>query len=144
MIRTYAGQSVMGLVLAAGVTLLVSACSREEKALGTTRPPEGAQVEARVATVSAVDSIVGARCDHEARCNNIGADREYSSTEACSSRIQTEWRDELNLAECPGGIDAKELNECLQEIRNNDCNNPLDTLGRIVACRSSDLCKATP
>ncbi|WP_438031284.1 DUF6184 family natural product biosynthesis lipoprotein [Sorangium sp. So ce233] len=48
------------------------------------------------------------------------------------------------FSECPGGIDSNELNECLQEIGNDDCNNPLDTLGRIVACRSSDLCRATP
>lgn len=141
---TNSGASVMSLVLAAGAALLVSACDREERALGTTRPPDGTQVEARVATASAVDSIVQARCDREARCNNIGPDRTFASNEACSSRVRAEWRDELNLAECPGGIDSKELNECLQEIRNDDCNNPFDTLGRIVACRSSDLCKSAP
>ncbi|WP_437742741.1 DUF6184 family natural product biosynthesis lipoprotein [Sorangium sp. So ce1504] len=142
--RTNSGESVMGLVLAAGAALLASACDREERALGTTRPPDGTQIEARVATVDAVDRIVQARCDREARCNNIGPDRTYTSNEACSSRVRAEWREDLNLAECPGGTDSKELNECLQEIRNDDCNNPFDTLDRIVACRSSDLCKATP
>ncbi|WP_438029897.1 DUF6184 family natural product biosynthesis lipoprotein [Sorangium sp. So ce233] len=142
--RTNNGRAAMGLVLAAGATLLASACDREERALGTTRPPEGPQVEARVATVNAVDSIVQARCDREARCNNVGAGREYASSEACATRVRAEWRDDLNFADCPGGVDAKELNECLEEIRNDDCGNPFDTLGRIVACRSSDLCKATP
>ncbi|WP_437300397.1 DUF6184 family natural product biosynthesis lipoprotein [Sorangium sp. So ce426] len=143
MMRTNHGRSMMGLLLAAGVPLLVAACTREERALGTTPPPGAPQVEPRATTVSAVDSIVAARCDREARCNNIGADREYASQEACATRIRAEWRDDLNFAECPGGIDSKELTECLQEIRNDDCNNPFDTLGRIVACRSSDLCQPT-
>lgn len=141
--RTRVGRGVMSLVLAAGATLVVSACDREERALGTTRPTEGQPIEARVATVNAVDSIVQARCDREARCNNVGSGREYASHEACATRVRAEWRDDLNLADCPGGVDAKELNECLEEIRNDDCNNPFDTLGRIVACRSSDLCRAT-
>ncbi|WP_437909655.1 DUF6184 family natural product biosynthesis lipoprotein [Sorangium sp. So ce327] len=144
MMRTNHGTSVVGLVLAAAATLLATGCDREERALGTTRPPEGSQVQARTAVASAVDSIVAARCDREARCNNVGQGREYASKEACATRIRAEWRDELNFVECPGGIDSKELNECLQEIRNDDCNNPFDTLGRIVACRSSDLCRATP
>ncbi|KYF92916.1 hypothetical protein BE17_12295 [Sorangium cellulosum] len=133
----------MALVLAAAGPLLVAACDREERALGTTHPSDGPQVEPRMAVASAVDSIVAARCDREARCNNVGQGREYASKDACATRIRAEWRDELNFAECPGGIDSKELNECLQEIRNDDCNNPFDTLGRIVACRSSDLCRAT-
>jgi hypothetical protein len=144
MMRTNHGTSVVGLVLAAAAPLLATACDREERALGTTRPPEGSQAQARTAVASAVDSIVAARCDREARCNNVGQGREYASKDACATRIRAEWRDELNFAECPGGIDSKELNECLQEIRNDDCNNPFDTLGRIVACRSSDLCRATP
>ncbi|WP_437746711.1 DUF6184 family natural product biosynthesis lipoprotein [Sorangium sp. So ce302] len=144
MMRTNHGTSVVGLVLAAAATLLATGCDREERALGTTRPPEGPQALPRTAVASAVDSIVAARCDREARCNNVGQGREYASKDACAIRIRAEWRDELNFAECPGGIDSKELNECLQEIRNDDCNNPFDTLGRIVACRSSDLCRATP
>ncbi|WP_437737514.1 DUF6184 family natural product biosynthesis lipoprotein [Sorangium sp. So ce1335] len=142
--RANNGRAAMGLILAAGATLLVAACDREERALGTTRPAEGTRVEARVATVNAVDGIVQARCDREARCNNVGSGREYASNEACAARIRAEWREDLNLADCPGGVDAKELNECLEEIRNDDCGNPFDTLGRIAACRSSDLCKATP
>ncbi|WP_438020407.1 DUF6184 family natural product biosynthesis lipoprotein [Sorangium sp. So ce315] len=142
--RTNTGRSAAALVLAAAATLLAPACDRDERALGTTRPTEAPRVEARVATVNAVDSIVQARCDREARCNNVGAGREYASNDACAARVRAEWRDELNVADCPGGVDAKELNECLEEIRNDDCGNPFDTLGRIVACRSSDLCKATP
>jgi hypothetical protein len=36
----------------------------------------------------------------------------------------------------------KELDECLEEIRNEDCGNPFDTLGRLAACRENDICKA--
>jgi hypothetical protein len=28
-------------------------------------------------------------------------------------------------------------------IRKEDCNNPIDTLGRLAACRMNDMCKAT-
>ena len=58
------------------------------------------------------------------------------------SEVGTEWKDELNAIECPDGVVEKELNECLEEVRNEDCANPFDTLGRIVACRESDLCNA--
>jgi hypothetical protein len=85
-------------------------------------------------------SIASTRCEREMRCNNIGQGKRWATHSACVADIRASQADELNAQECPGGINAKELTECLQEIRNNDCNNPLDNLGRIMACRSSDLC----
>jgi hypothetical protein len=92
----------------------------------------------------AVKSIVGARCSREARCNNIGADRKYSSAAECNSKLSEDRKDDLNMDDCPRGVSQKELSECLAEIKNEDCNNPLDSLGRLAACRSSDLCMSTP
>lgn len=92
---------------------------------------------------SVMKFIPDARCEREIRCDNIGAGKDYSTPKDCMDEIATEWRDDLNAIECPGGIDRAELSECLEEIRNEDCGNPFDTLGRVVACRSSDLCSTT-
>ena len=42
--------------------------------------------------------------------------------------------------ECPRGVDSKELDECLESIKTESCNNPIDTISRLAACRTSDLC----
>jgi hypothetical protein len=97
-----------------------------------------------VATVpnqSGIDRIVGARCAREAACNNIGADKRYSDQNACTQKIRGDMHDDLNTRDCPAGVDSKELDECLAEIKNQDCNNPLDLIGRLAACRTSDMCK---
>jgi hypothetical protein len=87
-----------------------------------------------------VEGIATARCQREKRCKNIGKNKEYASLDACKSKIQDDWRGELNAYECPGGVDAKELAECVREIENENCKNPFDTLERVIACRSSDIC----
>jgi hypothetical protein len=102
----------------------------------------GANV-ATVANQSAIDRIASARCAREAACNNVGADKKYASNDVCSREIRGDMRDDLKASECPYGIDQKELNECLEEIRNESCNNPIDTISRLAACRTSDLCQKT-
>jgi Family of unknown function (DUF6184) len=97
-----------------------------------------------VSAAAAVKSIVQARCSRETRCNNIGADRKYSSAAECNTKLSEDRKDDLNMDDCPRGVSQKELSECLAEIKNEDCNNPLDSLGRLAACRSSDLCMSTP
>ena len=109
------------------------ACEREEKAVGATP---------QVQVMTARQQISEARCDLEQRCNKIGAGRDYADRGACITKVQQNWKDELSFQECPGGVNGGELQECLTEIRNSSCGNPLDTLGRVTACRSSDLCKA--
>lgn len=102
----------------------------------------GANVGA-VGNEAAIDRIVAARCAREAACNNVGADKRFTSRDVCSQKIKADMRDDLNAKECPRGIDQKELNECLQEIQNENCNNPIDMIGRLAACRTSDLCLST-
>lgn len=132
------------------ISLGAFACDRERSALDepvTTTPAERLDEDVepvRGTTPPAVQAITQARCAREQRCNNIGADQKYASQDACLTRVEAEWHDELNTRECPGGVNQGELNECLQEIRNDDCNNPIDTLGRFAACRESDLCNALP
>lgn len=86
--------------------------------------------------------ITEARCVREEKCGNVGPGQDHASISVCQQKIGADWQNELNSYDCPGGIVVKELNECLEEIKNEDCASPFDTLGRIVACRSSDICKA--
>lgn len=89
----------------------------------------------------AAESIADARCNREQKCNNIGADKKYSSVTDCLARIRNDWKDDLNARECPGGINRKELNECLTAIRDEDCGNPFDSLGRVTACTAGQICE---
>ena len=89
-----------------------------------------------------IRSIATTRCDREQTCNNIGADKKWATRDACLADLSEDLVDELNLSECPGGIVQKELDECLAEIKNESCNNPIDKIERLAACRESDLCKA--
>lgn len=57
--------------------------------------------------------------------------------------MRASFSDDLNPSECRAGVDRGELRECLEEVRNESCGNPVDTLERVVACRASDLCHAT-
>jgi hypothetical protein len=96
-----------------------------------------------VSNESAIDRIVAARCARESACNNVGADKRFTNRDVCSQKLKADMRDDLNAKECPRGIDQKELNECLEEIKNENCNNPIDMIGRLAACRESDLCLKT-
>lgn len=89
-----------------------------------------------------IRSIATARCDREQTCNNVGADKKWATRDACLADLSEDLVDELNLSECPGGVVQKELDECLAEIKNESCNNPIDKIERFAACRESDLCKA--
>ena len=89
---------------------------------------------------SAVVRIVTARCEREVRCNNVGAKGKYPSRADCAMRIQDEKRDTINEKDCPGGIDRKHLEDCLAEVRDEACRNPLTSISRLVSCRSSRLC----
>lgn len=99
-------------------------------------PLAGAKGEAR----SAARNIAGARCDREAKCNNIGPDKKYPSDDSCEDTIRADWANDLNAYDCPGGVVDKELEECLNAIRNEDCNSPFDTLGRVSECMASQIC----
>lgn len=90
---------------------------------------------------ASLDQIAQARCAREMKCGNIAEGKEYASNDACLAETKRDFADDLNAEECPAGVDSKELNECLAEIKNDDCGNPFDTLGRLAACRTSDLCR---
>jgi hypothetical protein len=125
----------------------VAVDNNDRPGLGTDKGPGTTTVTgANVGTVgnqAAVDRIVAARCAREVSCNNVGADKSFQSTGACSQKLRGDMKDDLNANDCPRGIDQKELNECLEEIRNEKCGNPIDTISRLAACRTSDMCLKT-
>jgi len=94
----------------------------------------------RATAASAVTSLAAERCDREVRCKNIGAKEKYKTRGECIAEMERDKRDDLNSDVCPGGIRQKELNDCLQAVHDEACGNPLDTLTRLAACRSGNLC----
>src|SRR2546429_3817584 len=94
----------------------------------------------RATAASAVSSIAGARCDREVRCGHVSARDKFKTRAACVAEMKRDRRDDLNTDVCPGGIREKELNDCLTSIRDEDCGNPLDSIARLNACRSGNLC----
>jgi hypothetical protein len=113
---------------------------------GRTEPGKTTVTGANVGSVnneSAIGRIVAARCEREMRCTNVGADKKYATPDACSQKIRTEMHDDLNAKDCPYGVDQKELEECLTDIRKEECNNPIDTISRVAACRTGDMCLKT-
>lgn len=150
-------------IVGLGLGVLSVGCDRrEEQALGVERDrtvtldprtapgvdqrtPLGTQPNVQgqgsMAGSSPATLIAQARCEQMQRCQKVGADQKHADMSSCLSSVQSDWREDLNSYECPGGFDQKELSECLSEIRNEGCDNPIEKLSSRVACRSSDICK---
>jgi hypothetical protein len=89
---------------------------------------------------SALGDIVSARCDREQRCNNVGAGKDYDNRQACVSKIEGKTESDLNTKDCDKGIDKGKLDACLQKIHEEECGNPIDSISRIAACRTGEVC----
>jgi hypothetical protein len=85
-------------------------------------------------------ALAAERCDREARCGNVGPNEDYTSRNDCMARIESDARDDLDARECPGGIEQRELDECVQQVRSEDCGHVLDKLERLAECADSQLC----
>jgi hypothetical protein len=140
-------------ILPAVALVAIAGCERktnrveptfDDRTAGRDLPPKNDDLAVGggpIALNNAVDKIVEARCDRELKCANVGADKKFADRAACSAAVKKSLADELNAEDCPAGIDTKELDECLHESRNEDCKNPFDKVGRLAACRTSDLCR---
>jgi hypothetical protein len=91
---------------------------------------------------ASIDAIALARCDREQRCGNLGDGKKFSNREACLNDIRSQGDDTLTTSACPGGIDTMRLERCLDAIRGERCDNPLDLMSRLNACRTDELCPA--
>jgi hypothetical protein len=143
-------RSILPLALTfAGLTIAAGCNNRRDERANEPRTTEVGHTTttgANVVTTSndvAVGRIVASRCAREAACNNVGVDKKYQNTAGCTAKIRSDMKDDLNAKDCPYGVDQKELDECLESIRKEDCNNPIDTISRLGACRTSDMCLKT-
>lgn len=95
-------------------------------------------------TLSAAEQIAQARCEREKECSNVGNDKTYSSAQDCLARIRNDWKDDLDSRQCPGGINQRQLDECMSQVRAEACGNPFDTLARITECTQGQICIEEP
>jgi hypothetical protein len=143
------------LTFALFATTTVAGCSRDNERRPATSndrvsaneevddvqaPDEPYTPSAAAETRSAAASLTQSRCSREQRCENIGPGKKYSSFADCEAEIGNDWRQDLNARECTRGVDQAQLDECLAEVRNEDCGNPFDSLGRIAACTQAQIC----
>lgn len=138
--RAFVGWAIPWSVAA----VITAGCNHQARQDTTARADrDGAELDRRPHR-AAVTSITNARCDREQRCGNIGPDAKFDSRNACVARIREDWADQLNASECPHGVRKVELDECLQDIRTEECGDPFDTLARTFSCGRSEICERDP
>jgi hypothetical protein len=42
--------------------------------------------------------------------------------------------------DCRQGVDQEDLRECINEVSNQDCSGPIDSIERSINCNMDDLC----
>jgi hypothetical protein len=92
------------------------------------------------ADMQVVEQLATARCQHQAKCNNVGPGKNYVSEDTCMQQMRGSTADELNAYNCPRGISDEGLRHCLAAINNEQCGNLIDSMGTSNDCRNSALC----
>jgi hypothetical protein len=124
------------------LTGLAAACSKDpdmRPAAGANEPPADRQAPGLIGNQAAITKITSARCDREQRCGNVGAGKTYDDRNACENKVGQNTQSDLRASECAGVV-PKELDECIDEVTNQACNNPIDAVTRLAACTRSQLC----
>jgi hypothetical protein len=124
-------------------SLLPLGCSKTNEREPALRPAAGTTADpaTRSETMDAINDISVARCDREVRCGDVGPEKNHETRDQCIAKLNEAGYDNLDADACRAGIAPDELGKCLSEINAERCGAPLDTLERLVACRSSALCK---
>jgi hypothetical protein len=122
----------------AALAVVAAACGHEYSEADTTTTT--AATQNAPASQRAIDAITAARCQREARCDNIGANRHYVNRTGCMTQLRGEEMNQLTTSACPNGIDNAQLDRCLADIRGEHCENALDTIERISTCSTGALC----
>jgi hypothetical protein len=113
---------------------------REEERARRPRAIGGGPAD-RETPASPSSRIAAARCDREVKCNRVGAPGKYDSQQACVAALKRDIQHDLDGADCTNGVRAKELNDCLQAIRDERCGAlDFDTAIRLRACRAETMC----
>jgi hypothetical protein len=87
-----------------------------------------------------VERLTGARCDQEQGCKNVGSGAKYASRDVCMDQIRGRIGNDLNVYNCPGGLDSDGVDRCIAAITSEECSHPFDTLTRYDKCRTGALC----
>ncbi len=123
---------------------LLGACDRNSRDGGshqTTAPSSQGATNMQPAVDSAtVGRMATTRCDREQACNNIGGGKTYVTRIACMDQMQGNIANELNSYNCPNGLNAQQVDDCLAAIGQEKCDHPFDTLSRLEKCRTGALC----
>ena len=119
---------------AALLLLLPSACNHDRAGATTTT---GAEI---LPADDAVARLTAGRCQRELDCNTIGMGKKFDDLGACEREVGHDLKSELRPANCPYGVRGDRLEQCLQELRNEKCGNPLDTVSRLTTCRTGRIC----
>ena len=132
----------VGLLALSTAAVVVACKSDGERAVGQTTVTSG-NVDI-VANDVAVDRLTRARCARETRCARLGVERSFTTPEACDRNVRSGLAIELDAAtSCPLGLDRAKLDTCLRAIEREACDNAVETVARLVACRASELCLRT-
>jgi len=84
--------------------------------------------------------IATARCEREVKCNNVGGEGKYVTQEDCVVSLEPATRGELDNRDCAAGIAEVELKECTDEIKETDCDSPVQNIELITECSNEELC----
>ena len=85
------------------------------------------------------ESISHAACVREQRCNRIGPTAKYDNFEHCMNVMRVDSYKKVR--DCRDTIDQGDLNQCVSEIRNQDCSGPFDSFERSIQCNMDNLCE---
>lgn len=87
-----------------------------------------------------VELLASARCDREQSCSNVGGGRTYASRNVCLDTMRGSIGNDLNVYNCPLGIDRANLERCKVAIHEEHCGDAVATISRAQACRTAALC----
>jgi Family of unknown function (DUF6184) len=131
---------------ASWVAVLLFACggqnaqSNPNAAVPGTEPPSGVTAAQNTADQQTIERLADVRCAHEQKCNNVGKGQKYASLDVCKQQLASDTSNDLNATSCPRGLDQDALNRCMSAVDKEPCSVSLDTLTRLVDCRTGALC----
>ena len=114
----------------------LGACTREPERVSVTQTTSAAFV-----SEGATDDITTARCNREQACKHLGAGQRYPTFDACRNALAPDTRATAQPQECSGGISDQNLSNCLSDIRNEPCENRMDSIALFNQCQKGNLCR---
>jgi hypothetical protein len=113
---------------------MVVACGKDRGAEPATTTTTGA-----LTNDDAMTRLANARCDRETSCNEIGQGKKFANRDACMNAAKQDARSTLRSDQCPR-IDQGKLSSCINDIKNQGCNNPIDAIDKMMSCTQGQLC----